>query len=151
MLFWSSLHIAHILDFTYHLPRFSLSTPLLKHLTIRPLIRLPPLLNRIIPAPLVFHKLLILLLFRVQLGKAIALIVGRDIECRLFFLAADDEGTANEAVVGLAVDRGAAEDVFAGGFEAGEETTCGGSDVSNLSLRVMRTRKRQRWIGELGD
>ena len=51
--------------------------------------------------------------------------VGRDVERGLFFLAADDEGAADDAVVGDAVDGGAAEDVFAGGFEAGKETTCG--------------------------
>jgi len=36
-------------------------------------------------------------------------------------LAADDEGALDDGVVGFAVDGGAAEDVFAGGFEAGEE------------------------------
>lgn len=44
------------------------------------------------------------------------------------FLATDDEGATDDAVVGFTVDGGAAEDVFAGGFEASEETTCRGSD-----------------------
>ncbi len=106
---------------SFHFP----FTPLLKHLPIRPLICLSSLLNRLVPAPLVIHKLLVLGFLRVQLSKAIALIVGRDVEGGLLFLAADDEGTADDTVIGSAVDRGAAEDIFARGFEAGEETTCG--------------------------
>ncbi len=114
------LSISHTLSFY----------PLLEHLTIRPLIGLPPLFNRLVPAPLVLHELLVLLLLRVQLGEAIALVVWGNVKCGLFFLTTDDEGTADDAIVSLAVDGGAAEDVFAGGFEAGEKTTCSGLGVS---------------------
>ena len=100
-------------------------TPLLKHLPIRPLICLSPLLDRLVPAPLVFQKLLVFRFLWVQLGEAIALVIRRNVKGGLLFLAADDEGTADDTVVSFAVDRRAAEDIFARGFEASEETTCG--------------------------
>ena len=98
---------------------------LLKYLSVGPLILLALNRNRLIPAPHVIHKLFVLGLLGIQFGEGIALVVWCDVEGGLFFLAADDEGTADDAVVGFAVDRGAAEDVFAGGFEAGEESTYG--------------------------
>ena len=38
-------------------------------------------------------------------------------------MAADDEGALDDGIVLLAVDGRGTEDVFAGGFEAGEEAT----------------------------
>ncbi len=102
-----------------HLPPIN---HLLKHLPISPLILLPPHLNRAIPTPHALHKLLILA--RIQLGEGIALVIGRDVEGGLGLLAADDEGALHDGVVGFTVHGRAAEDVFAGGFETGEEAAC---------------------------
>lgn len=96
---------------------------LLENLTIRPL-QLPlPILDSLVPAPLVVNKRAILLLGRVQLGELIALKVRRHIEGRSSFLAADDKGAAHDRVVALAVDGGSSKYVFTGGFEASEEST----------------------------
>jgi hypothetical protein len=98
-------------------------THLLKHLPIRPFTSLPLNFNRLIPAPLVLEKFLILLLAGVKLGELVALVVGGDVKRWHGFVAADEEGTSDDGVVADAVDGGSAEDVFAGGFETGEETT----------------------------
>ena len=49
--------------------------------------------------------------------------VRRDVEGGRGVLAADHEGAFYDRVVARAVDGGRAEDVFAGGFQAGEEST----------------------------
>jgi len=98
-----------------------LKLSLLKDLPIRPLILLAFHLDGLVPAPLVLDKRLVLLLAGVQLGKGIALVVRGDVEGGLLLLAADDERALDDGFVGFAVDGGAAEDVFAGAFEAGEE------------------------------
>jgi len=55
--------------------------------------------------------------------ELVALGVGSDLERGDGLLAADEECALNDAVVGLAEDVAAAEQEFAGGFEALEETT----------------------------
>ena len=77
--------------------------------------------NWLFPRPLIIHKLLILRLTRVELLEFVALVIRGYVEGRLGFLAADDEGALDDRVVLLAVDGSRTEDVFAGGFEAGEE------------------------------
>ncbi len=96
---------------------------LLKDLPVRPLILLTIHFNRLVPAPLVLDERLVLLLARVELREGIALVVRGDVEGGLLLLAADDECPLDDGFVGFAVDRSAAEDVFAGAFEAGEEAT----------------------------
>ncbi len=98
-----------------------MTVSLLKDLPIRPLILFALHLDRLIPAPLVLDKGLVFLFARVQLCERVALVVWGDVESGLLLLAADDECTLDDGVVGFAVDGGAAEDVFAGAFEAGEE------------------------------
>ena len=70
---------------------------------------------------MIIQKLLILRLTGIKLREFIALVIGCYVESWLGFLAADDEGALDDGVVFLAVDGRGAEDVFAGGFEAGEE------------------------------
>ena len=57
----------------------------------------------------------------VEFGEGVAVKVGRDVEGGRGVVAADDEGALDDGVVGHAEDGGSAEDVLAGGFEAGEE------------------------------
>ena len=96
---------------------------LLEHLSIRPFVGLAFDLNWLVPAPLVIDKLFVLRLTGVKLRELVALVIGCDIEGRLFLLAPDDEGTLNDGVVLDAVYGRAAKDVFSGGLETGEETT----------------------------
>ena len=105
-------------------PPFSM-TPnhLLEHFPIRPRIFFAVNNNRLIPSPLIIHKLLILRLTGIQLRKFEALVIGCYVEGWLGLLAADDEGALDDGVVLLAVNGRGTEDVFAGGFEAGEEAT----------------------------
>ena len=78
--------------------------------------------NRLFPRPLIIDKLLILRLAGIQFLEFVAFVIRRYVEGWLGFLAADDEGTLDDGVVFLAVDGRGTEDVFAGGFESGEET-----------------------------
>ena len=73
-------------------------------------------LNTLLPSPHVLEELFILRLLSIQLGKLVALEIGCHIESWLGFLASDDEGTFYDAVVGDAIDRSGAKDVFARGF-----------------------------------
>jgi hypothetical protein len=66
----------------------------------------------------------------IQLDELVALPVGCNVEGGKCFGATHHEGTTNDGVVGLAVHAGAAEEVFAGCFEAGEETAW--EDISGL-------------------
>ena len=111
---------------SYTRPLHSTLTPnhhLLEHLPIRVRVFLAINHNRLLPRPLIIHKLLILRLTGIQLLEFIALVIRGYVEGRLGFLAADDEGALDDGVVLLAVDGSGTEDVFAGGFEAGEEAT----------------------------
>ena len=96
---------------------------LLEYLSIRPFIGLAFDLNRLIPAPLVIDEFLVLRLTGVKLRELVALVIGCDIEGRLFLLAPDDEGTLNDGVVLDAVYGCGTKDVFSGGLETREETT----------------------------
>ena len=96
---------------------------LLEHLPIRPVILLSINLDRLVPAPLVLHELLILGLSRVELGELVALKVRGDIESGESLVATDKEGTLDDGVVAGAIDGGGAEDVFAATFKTGEEAT----------------------------
>ena len=73
------LFIAHLI----------ISSNLLKDLTIGPWICLPVDLDRLIPCPHILNKFFVLGITRVQLRELIALVVRRDVECRLRFLATD--------------------------------------------------------------
>ena len=91
--------------------------------------------NRLIPRPLIIHKLLILRLTRIELREFIALVIRCYVEGWLGFLAADDEGALDDGVILFAIDGRGTEDIFAGGFEAGEEAAwlvCGQSCNGNL-------------------
>ena len=73
---------------------------------------------------MIIHKLLILRLTGIELRKFEALVIGCYVEGWLGLLAADDKGALDDGVVFLAVNGRGTEDIFAGGFEAGEEATC---------------------------
>ena len=103
------------------LQALSLSVKLLEHLPVRPCKLLPLHLYGLFPRPHIIHKLPILFLTRVQLCKLVALVVGSDVKGGQRILAADDEGAFDDRVILFAKDGGGAENVFAGGFEAGEE------------------------------
>lgn len=79
--------------------------------------------NGLLPKPLGLEVLLVLRLGGVKLGEAVALVIGSDIEDREVVLATNDEGTLNDGVVALAVDRGAAKEVLARTLQAGVEAT----------------------------
>ena len=100
--------------------------------------------NRLIPAPHIIHKLLVPGLLGIQLGEGVALVVWSDVESGFLFLAADNEGAADDAVISFAIDRGAAENIFAGGFEAGEESTCGGWGLI-LGFRGVKRSRESDW------
>ncbi len=107
------------------LSRPSALTPnhLLEHFPIRPWIFFAVNNNRLIPSPLIIHKLFILRLTGIELREFEALVIGCYVEGWLGLLATDDEGTLDDGVVLLAVNGRGTEDIFAGGFEAGEEAT----------------------------
>lgn len=96
---------------------------LLEDLAVGPLVLLALDDDRLVPRPLVVDKLAVLLLAGVELREIVALVIRRDVERGESVLAADDKGADDDGVVGLAVDRGRAEDVLAGGLETGEEAT----------------------------
>lgn len=96
---------------------------LFKYFSVRPLIFLPLTLDRLIPAPLIIDKFPIFGFAGIKLGKFVALVVGCDVKGRQSLLATDDEGTLNNGIIFDAVNRGAAKDVLAGPFEAGEKST----------------------------
>lgn len=77
--------------------------------------------NGNVPGPQVLDLLAVL--GRVELGELVALPVGGDIERGDVLLAADEEDTADDAVVVDTVDTADTEEVLAGGLETGEETT----------------------------
>lgn len=105
-----------LIPFLYH------NHHLLKHLPIRVGVFLAINHNRLLPRPLIIHKLLILRLAGIQFLEFVALVIRRYVEGWLGFLAADDEGALDNGVVFLAIDGRGTEDVFAGGFESGEES-----------------------------
>lgn len=100
-----------------------IAPPLLENLAIRPLVRLPILDDRLVPTPHVLDEFLVCRVAGVQLGELVAVVVGSDFESGCGFLATDQEYPFDDRGIGFAKDGGTAEDVFAGGFEAGEETT----------------------------
>ena len=95
---------------------------LLKDFAICPLVMLPSNFDRLVPTPLVIDEFLGLWFARVKLGEFVAIIIRCDVKSWLCLLAADDECTLNNGIVFDAVDGGGAKDVFAGSFQAGEET-----------------------------
>lgn len=97
---------------------------LLEDLTISPGVLFSIHQDRLIPAPLVFNEGAILVFGRVQFCEFIAFKVGRHVESRGGFLAPDQKGATHDGVVTLAINRSRTEDVFAGGLEAREESTC---------------------------
>jgi hypothetical protein len=94
---------------------------LLEDLTICPFLVLR--LDRLIPSPHGFDKLLVLGVLGVELGELVRLDVGSDVEGRKSLLATDEESTTNDGIVGGTVNGSGTEDVLAGTLEAGEETT----------------------------
>ena len=119
-----SMSTSYTHPYLFPQPSTLASTHLLEHLPIRPRIFFAVHNNRLIPSPLIIQKLLILRLTGVELREFEALVVGCYVEGWLGLLAADDEGALDDGVVLLAVNGSGTEDVFAGGFEAGEEATC---------------------------
>ena len=97
---------------------------LLEDLAIRPIVLLAVDVDGLVPAPLVLDEFLIGGLVGIELCELVALPVRRDIEGGNSFVTTDHKGTANDGIIGFAVDTGGAEKVFAGRFETGEETTC---------------------------
>lgn len=107
---------------------------LLEDLPVRPLVRLTSDDNRLVPRPHALDEVFVLL--GVELRERVALVVRGDVEGGFGVLAADDEGALDDGVVGHAVHGRGAEDVFAGGFEAGEETAwCGLAGGRQMSER----------------
>jgi len=96
---------------------------LLEHLAVGPLVLLARNLNGLVPCPLVVDKLAVLGLRGVELGELVAVDIGGDVESGESLLSADEEGTLDDRVVRLAVDRRSTEQVLAAGLETGEETT----------------------------
>ena len=104
---------------------------LLEDLAICPIVLLALDVDRLVPAPLILNELLVRGLVGIKLDELVALPVRRDIKGRNGFLTTDHEGAADDGVVGLAVNAGGAEEVFARRFETGEETTYEkGDDIS---------------------
>lgn len=95
---------------------------LFEDLTIRPLVRLPIDHNRLILAPLVLQKLLVLRLSGVKLDEVVAIIVGSDVKGRESLIATDEKGTSDDGVLVDTVNGGTPKDIFARGFEAVEES-----------------------------
>lgn len=92
-----------------------------EYLPRRPLIRLAVHLDRLIPGPLVVDVLLIL--YRVKLLKLVGFPVGSDVKGWHSFIATDEEDALDDGVIAHAIDRHGAEEILAGCFETGEETT----------------------------
>lgn len=86
---------------------------LLENLSISPSQLPVPVLNRLVPTPLIVDERAILLLGGIQLREGVALVVGRNVEGGRGVLAADHKGAFYDGVVTRAVDGGGAEDVFA--------------------------------------
>lgn len=96
---------------------------LLEDLAVGPLVGLAADLDGLVPRPLVLDESLVLWVGGVELGELIGFPIRGDVEGRESLLAAHHEGTADDAVVGLAVDGAGTEEVLAGSLEAGEEAT----------------------------
>lgn len=116
------------ISYTHPLPLSALCalTPnhqLLEHFPIRVRVFLAVNNNRLIPRPLIVNKLLILRLTGIKLCEFVALVIGCYVKGWLGFLATDDEGAFDDGVILFAVNGRGTEDVFARGFEAGEEAT----------------------------
>lgn len=87
-----------------------------------------------VPGPLVLDELLVLGVGGVELAEFVALPVRGDLEGRLPVLTTDQEDTADDAVVVLAVDRLSTEQVLAGSLETGVETTYDGKSESRSNM-----------------
>ena len=96
---------------------------LLEDLAVGPLVGLAVDLNGLVPRPLVLDEGLILGLGGVELGELVGFPVGGDIEGGERLLTTDQEGTTDDAVVGLAIDGASSEEVLARSLETCEETT----------------------------
>lgn len=96
---------------------------LLEDLAIGPWVLFAVHLDGLVPAPHVVQKLAVFFLGVVELGKLVALVVWCNVEGGKCLVTSNHECTADDAVVRRAKDGRSAEDVFAGGFEASEEST----------------------------
>ena len=94
----------------------------LKDLPIRPRVLLPTNGDGLVPSPHVVDKLLVRSLGVVEPGELVRIVVGRYVEGGKRLMAADEEGAFDDGVICLAEDGAGAEEVLAGGFEAGKET-----------------------------
>jgi hypothetical protein len=92
-----------------------------------------------VPGPLVLDELLVLGVGGVELAEVVALPVRGDLEGGLPVLTTDQEDTADDAVVVLAVDRLSTEQVLAGSLETGVETTYDGKSESGSNMEPKRS------------
>src|SRR5690606_11865434 len=76
-----------------------------------------------VPRPLQVDEVTVRGLGGVELGELVALEVRSDVKHGEVVLAADDESTLDDRVIGLAEHRGAAEEVLARSLEAGVQAT----------------------------
>ena len=97
------------------------TTESLKHLPVRPFVFLTLDFDRLVPAPLVLDKLLVLC--RVELGELIGFVVWGNVKSWQGFVSANQEDALDDGIVADAENRGAAEKVFARRFEAGKKST----------------------------
>ena len=96
---------------------------LLEDFAISPLVGLTTDNNWLIPGPHVIDKFPVLGFLGTELGELVAFIVGCNVESWKSFLASDEEGTADNTVIGLTVDTGSTEDVLSACLKTVEETT----------------------------
>jgi hypothetical protein len=92
-----------------------------------------------IPGPHVLDELLVLGVGGVELAEVVALPVRGDLKGGLPVLATDQEDTADDAVVVLAVDGLSTEEVLAGSLETGVETTCDGKSESGSGMEPKKS------------
>ena len=101
----------------------ALDNTLLHDLAVGELVGLAVNDDGLVPGPHVVDVLPVLLLGGVELGELVGRHVGSDLEGGGGVLAADDEGTLDDGVVGLAEDGTGTEDVLAAALKTGEEAT----------------------------
>ena len=94
---------------------------LLEDLSVSPWVLLAVDDKWLLPGPLLVDELAVLSLGGIELGELVGLVVWSDIEASLGVLAADDESSLDDGVVGSSVDGSASEDVLAGSLKTGEE------------------------------
>lgn len=100
------------------------SRRLLVDFAVGVLVGLAVVLDGLVPRELVLNEGAVLGVGGVELLELVALVIRANVDGRKDLLAADEEDTADDGVVVLAVDGDGAEDVLAGGLETSEEAAC---------------------------